>query len=64
MTLDGGLRGRTDGSVEVVGGQFAIETNPAGYGFSATSGQCVSSSYEYDPSTGDSWEAFAVGACN
>ena len=64
VALDGGLRGRTDGSVEVVGGSFAIETNPAGYGFAATSGQCVSSSFEYDETTGDSWEAFAVGACN
>ena len=61
--LDGALRGRTDGSVEVATGTFAIETNPTGYGFSATTGQCVSSSSELD-ANGDYYERFTVGACN
>ncbi len=55
--LVGGLRGRADG-VEVVGGTFRIETNPASYGFSAVSGQCVSG----DDSAG--YTQFTVGACN
>ena len=61
--LDGALRGRTDGSVEVATGTFAIETNPTSYGFSATAGQCVSSSSALDVN-GEYYEQFTVGACN
>ena len=44
-------------------GTFAIETNPSSFGFSATAGQCVTST-ETDDGTGRFYDAFTVGACN
>lgn len=52
--LEGALRGNENsGVLKVMTGTFAITTNPAQYGFSATAGQCVSSLEE----------GFSVGAC-
>ncbi|HEU0034454.1 MAG TPA: hypothetical protein VFQ53_27715 [Kofleriaceae bacterium] len=64
ILLDGSLRS-SDASdqIEVLSGTFAIATNPAQYGFSATAGQCVSSTSVQDPS-GAFYDQFSVGACN
>lgn len=52
--LEGALRGNEhSGVLKVMTGTFAITTNPAQYGFSATAGQCVTSLDE----------GFSVGAC-
>lgn len=63
ILIEGGLRGRTDG-VQVVGGTFAIETDPATYGFTATDGQCVRGSEVYDEPSDRFYTQFAVGACD
>jgi len=64
VLLIGGLRG-SDASeqIEVIGGEFAITTNPASYGFSATAGQCVSSTEELDATSGDFYTQWTVGTC-
>jgi hypothetical protein len=65
VLLDGSLRGIPDSDqVEVVSGVYSITTNPSQYGFSASAGQCVTSTYEYDPVTYADYTAYAVGACN
>lgn len=56
VALDGSLRAHPE-SIEVLGA-FAIETNPAGYGIAATSGQCV---FATETAT---HTALSVGACN
>jgi hypothetical protein len=64
VLLDGSLRGFADtDSVEVVSGTFSMTTNPAQYGYSASAGQCVTSSYETDPVTFEDYETYSVGAC-
>ena len=64
VLLDGSLRGSADtDQIEVVSGTFSITTNPAQYGFNASAGQCVTSTYEYDPVTYQDYEAYSVGAC-
>ncbi len=64
IQLDGTLRGEaTSSQIEIVDGTFAITTDPVSYGFSATGGQCVSSSEQYDDVGGWYYEAFTVGAC-
>ncbi len=64
VLLTGGLRG-SDASdqIEVIGGAFSITTDPASYGFSATAGQCVSSSEEIDTASGDYYTQWTVGVC-
>jgi hypothetical protein len=64
VLLDGVLRG-SDAStqVQVVSGSFAIETNPAQYGFSASAGQCVSGTDTYDSTTYTYFTQYSVGAC-
>lgn len=65
VLLTGGLRGSdASGQVEVVGGAFSITTDPASYGFSATAGQCVSSTEIYDSTTYDYYTQWTVGVCN
>ena len=55
VKLEGSLRSHEEtGAVEVVNGAFAITTNPAEYGFSASAGQCVLGADE----------GFTVDACN
>ncbi|HUS33306.1 MAG TPA: hypothetical protein VMZ53_32610, partial [Kofleriaceae bacterium] len=64
LLLDGSLRGMADSSqLEVVSGSFSMTTNPSQYGFSATAGQCVTSTSEYDPVTYQDYELYSVGAC-
>ena len=65
VLLDGSLRS-SDASdqVEVATGSFSIATNPAGHGFTAAAGQCVTSSESSDPTTGASFTQWAVGACH
>jgi hypothetical protein len=64
VQLDGSLRGFEGSDVtEVVSGSFAITTNPAQYGFSATAGQCVTATDIYDEETYTSWTQYSVGAC-
>lgn len=64
VLLDGKIRG-SDASdqIEVVSGTFAIATNPASFGFSATAGQCVSGTDIEDPMTFDSYTQWTVGTC-
>ncbi len=64
VLLTGGLRGSdTSDQIEVLGGGFAITTNPATYGFAATAGQCVSSTEELDPTTSSYYTQWTVGTC-
>jgi hypothetical protein len=64
VQLEGSLRGSALGDqVEVVSGSLSIETNPAQYGFSASAGQCVSSTEVYDDVTFTSYTQYSVGAC-
>jgi hypothetical protein len=64
VLLDGVLRS-SDASdqIEVVSGTFAIATNPASFGFSATAGQCVAGEDITDPDTFDSYTQWTVGTC-
>jgi hypothetical protein len=41
---------------QLVAGTFSITTNPSQYGFSATAGQCGTSTYETDPVTYEDYE--------
>lgn len=50
-------------TVKVESGSYSIETNPAGYGFTATAGQCVTSSESIDSTTGAYYTTFTTGAC-
>lgn len=63
VLLTGGLRGADESDQLEVLGTFAIETNPSSFGFSATAGQCVTST-ETDDGTGRFYDAFTVGTCN
>jgi hypothetical protein len=64
VQLDGSLRGLAESDqVEVVSGTFSITTNPSQYGFSATAGQCVTSTYEYNETTYEEYELYSVGVC-
>ena len=65
VLLDGSLRGGDASDlIEVVTGTFAITTNPASFGFSATAGQCVSSQEVTDPTTGAFYDQWTAGSCN
>jgi hypothetical protein len=65
VLLDGSLRGSdTSDQVEVLTGSFSITTNPANHGFTATAGQCVTSSDAIDPGTGASFTQWTVGVCH
>lgn len=63
IALDGGLRGRADDSVEVLG-SLSLETNPASYGITATTGQCVRGTETYDATRGEYYTALSAGTCN
>lgn len=64
VLIDGSLRGSALGDrVEILTGSASIETNPAGYGFSASAGQCVTSTDVYDDQTYTSYTQYTVGAC-
>ena len=64
VLLDGKLRSTaTSDQVEVVSGTFAIATNPAQFGFTATAGQCVAGEETTDPETFESYTTWTVGSC-
>lgn len=64
VLLNGSLRASEGSSqLEVLTGSFAISTNPAQYGVTATAGQCVASSEEQDPASGDYYTAWTAGTC-
>lgn len=64
VLLTGGLRGSDlSDQIEVVGGGFAITTNPASYGFAATAGQCVSSTEAFDSTSSEYYTQWTVGTC-
>jgi hypothetical protein len=65
VLLDGSVR-TSDASnqIEVVTGSFGIATSPVGHGFTASAGQCVTSSSAIDPATSRSYTQYAVGACH
>ena len=50
--------------VKVASGSYSITTNPAQFGFSATAGQCVTSTTTYDSVTFNDYTAYSVGVCN
>jgi hypothetical protein len=64
VQLAGSLRG-SDASpqIAVATGSFSITTNPAGHGFTASAGQCVTDTGAFDPTTGGSFTQWTVGAC-
>lgn len=64
VLLDGSLRG--DGATDrvQVTGSFSIATNPASYGVTATTGQCVTSTVATDPTTGEPFTRWTAGSCN
>jgi hypothetical protein len=49
--------------IQVAAGSFSLTTNPAGHGFSATAGQCVTGTNAVDPGTGTTTTQWTVGAC-
>lgn len=65
VLLDGSVR-TSDASnqIEVVTGSLGIATSPVGHGFTASAGQCVTSSSATDPTTGRSFTQYTVGACH
>jgi hypothetical protein len=65
VLLTGALRtGAASDRIEVVSGSFGITTNPAEFGFTATAGQCVTSTFAEDVSTGQFYDQWLVGSCN
>jgi hypothetical protein len=64
VLIDGSVRGSALGDrVEILSGSVSVETNPSGYGFSATAGQCVTSTDIYDSQTYTSYTQYSVGSC-
>ncbi len=61
VRLDGSLHGGDQ--LEVLSGSFKIATNPAQYGVTATTGQCVTSDEMIDATTGDYYTAWTAGTC-
>lgn len=65
MHVTGSLSGdAVSSTVKVESGTYALETNPAGYGFSAAAGTCVTATEAYDEASGSYYTTFATGACN
>lgn len=63
VLLDGSLVGDDAAHQSAVTGTFSIATSPASYGFTASTGQCVTDSEAIDPATGAAYTRFTVGAC-
>lgn len=64
ILLDGSVRSDATGEqLEVVTGSLRIATNPAGYGFTAAAGQCVSADEVEDLPSGEFYTSWSVGAC-
>ena len=64
VQLDGSLRGDGSNQLEVLTGSLALTTTPAQYGFTATAGQCVTSSSVTDTTSLTSYTQYAVGTCH
>ena len=62
--LDGSLTSQPGTDTARVTGTYSIATNPSQFGFTATTGQCVTSTDTYDTQTGNDYTAYSVGACN
>lgn len=64
ILIDGSVRSDATGErLEVVTGSLRISTNPAGYGFTAAAGQCVSATDVEDLPSGDFYTTWSVGTC-
>jgi len=64
VLLDGSVRGSpTTSQIQVATGSFSLTTSPAGHGFTAAAGQCVTSSIATDATTGQTFTQWTVGAC-
>lgn len=64
VLLDGSLAGAAgSGVVRVASGTYSIETNPTQFGFTATAGQCVTSTDTYDSATFNDFTSYSVAAC-
>lgn len=65
VLLDGSLRGGdASDRIEVVTGAFSIATDPSGFGFAASAGQCVTASEAEDATSGAFYTRWSVGACD
>jgi hypothetical protein len=65
VLVTGSLRsGAESDRIEVVSGGFSITTTPAEFGFSATAGQCVTSTFAEDVATGQFYDQWSAGTCN
>jgi hypothetical protein len=64
VLLDGSLRGDDATDRVQVTGSFSIATNPASFGVTATTGQCVTSAEATDPTTGQPFTRWTAGSCN
>ena len=64
VLLDGSLRGDDATDRVQVTGSFSIATNPASFGVTATTGQCVTSTAATDPTTGQPFTRWTAGSCN
>lgn len=62
LQLEGSIHGNATSDQIAVTGAFSIATNPASYGFSATTGQCVSGADQTD-SNGQLFTQWTVGTC-
>lgn len=64
VLLTGALMGDAAGStVRVLDGDYMIETNPTGYGFATSAGNCVTSSEALDATSGATYTQYSVAAC-
>ncbi len=65
VLVTGTLRsGAESDRIEVISGAFSLTTNPAEFGFSATTGQCVTSTLVEDASSGELYDQWVVDGCN
>ena len=64
VVLDGSLVQNSSASGPVaVTGSFSVATSPASYGFTASTGQCVTTADAIDPTSGASYVQWTVAAC-
>jgi hypothetical protein len=64
IQIEGSLRAsEATGRFEVLAGTFSLTTDPAQYGFTASTGQCVQETENYDNATFTTYTTYSVGAC-
>jgi hypothetical protein len=64
VLVEGTLRSEPFGDrIRVVTGNASILTNPAGYGFSASAGQCIDATEIYDDQSYTSYTRYTVTSC-